>query len=77
MATNKLILKARRTLVGYTYQPGEYEVVEGNDALPGQMTAAIAAKMEANYSGDIGEAAKPKAEVPKATTSKVKAGKKS
>ena len=44
--TTTLILAKRRTLVGFTYQPGVYEVVSGNDAGVGQMTEAIATKMK-------------------------------
>lgn len=38
-------IKLRCTLEGFTYEPGQYEVVTGNDAGPGQVTERIAEKM--------------------------------
>lgn len=38
-------ISLRCTLEGFTYEPGQYEVIAGNDAGPGQVTKRIAEKM--------------------------------
>lgn len=51
----RLKLTQQITLEGFTYPPGEWEVVAGNDAGPAQIIERLAVKMLEDYTGVVSE----------------------